>query len=163
MLERPCVSSGREMWIEDAIMPNPIRYLLGRLRGAVGNRRRAPRYDARLSFSVSVLDDDAPHENTRPPLTLVGRTRNMSDTGFALIVPSLRLGTNKLDGGNSTLRLMLDLPTGTVEIHVVPVRSHQLGENDKDVGYFIGAKITHLSDGARARLVKFLRGLRSPR
>lgn len=143
-------------------MPNPIRYLLGRLRGAVSDRRRAPRYDARLSFSVSVLGDDASHENTRPPLTLVGRTRNLSDTGFALIVPSLRLGTKKLDDGDSTLRLMLDLPTGTVEIHTVPVRSHQLGENDKDVGYFIGAKITHLSDDTRARLVKFLRGLRSP-
>src|SRR5436305_423917 len=143
-------------------MPNPIRYLLGRLRGVVGDRRRASRYDARLSFSVSVLDGDAGHENTRPPRTLVGRTRNLSDTGLALVVPSLRLGTNKLDDGNSTLRLMLDLPSGTVEIHVVPVRSHQLGENDKDVGYFIGARITHLSDDARARLAKFLRGLRSP-
>ena len=150
------------MWVEDAIMPNPIRYLLGRLRGAVSDRRRAPRYDVRLSFSVSILDDDARHENARPPLTLVGRTRNLSDTGFALVVPSLRLGTNKLDDGNSTLRLMLDLPTGTVEVHLVPVRSHQLGENDKDVGYFIGAKITHLSDDASARLLKFLRGLRSP-
>src|SRR5438046_10398155 len=125
-------------------MPNPIRYFLGRLRGAVSDRRRSPRYDARLSFSISVLDGDADHENTRAPRTLVGRTRNLSDTGFALIVPSLRLGTNKLDDENSTLRLMLDLPTGTVEIHVVPVRSQQLSENDGDAGYFIGAKITHM-------------------
>jgi hypothetical protein len=143
-------------------MPNPIRYLLGRLRASVGNRRRAPRYDARLSFSVSIVDDEAGRENKLPPQTLVGRTRNLSDTGFALIVPSLRLGTNKLDEGNSTLRLMLDLPTGTVEIHVVPVRSHSLSENDKDTGYIIGAKITYQSDDARTRLVKFLRGLRSP-
>jgi hypothetical protein len=143
-------------------MSNPILYLLGRLRGAVSDRRRAPRYDARLSFSVSVLDNDTRHENTRPPLTLVGRTRNLSDTGLALIVPSLRLGTNKLDDGDCILRLMLDLPTGTVEVHMMPVRSHHLSENDKDVGYFIGARITHLSDDARARLVKFLRGLRSP-
>ncbi|PYS79031.1 MAG: hypothetical protein DMF67_02245 [Acidobacteria bacterium] len=144
-------------------MPNPIRYLLGRLRGAVGNRRRAPRYDARLSFSVSIVDEEAGSENTRPPQTLVGRTRNLSDTGFALVVPSLWLGTNKLNDGNSTLRLMLDLPTGTAEIHIVPVRSHQLGEKDMDSGYLIGAKITHVSDDARARLTKFLRSLRSPR
>ena len=98
----------------------------------------------------------------RPPQTLVGRTRNLSDTGLALVVPSLRLGTNKLNDENSTLRLMLDLPTGTAEIHVEPVRSHQLGENDSDTGYLVGVKIIHLSEDSRARLTKFLRGLRSP-
>jgi hypothetical protein len=144
------------------MMSNPIRYLLGRIRGTVGNRRRATRYEARISFSVSVLDEGAGQENAQPPRTLVGHTHNLSETGFALIVPSLRLGASRLDDGNVTLRLMLDLPTETVEIHVVPVRSHPLGANDKNTGYFIGAKITQLSDGASARLVKFLRGLRSP-
>jgi len=144
------------------MMSNPIRYLLGRLRGAVSDRRRSQRYDARLSFSVSVLGEDAGHDDARPPRTLVGSTRNVSDTGFALVVPSLRLGTNKLDDENSNLRLMVDLPTGPLEVHVVPVRSHKFGDNDKDVGYFIGVRITHLSDEARARLMKFLRGLRSP-
>jgi hypothetical protein len=144
-------------------MPNPIRYLLSRLRGSVGNRRRAPRYDARLSFSVSIVDEEAEYENARPPQTLVGHTHNLSETGLALVVPSLRLGTNKLNDGNSTLRLMLDLPTGTAEIHVVSVRSYQLGEKDMDSGYLIGARITHASDDAHARLAKFLRSLRSPR
>jgi hypothetical protein len=143
-------------------MPNPIRYLLGRFRGSVGNRRRATRYNARLSFSVSLVNEEAGRENTRPPQTLVGRTSNLSETGLALIVPSLRLGTNKLNDGNSTLRLMLDLPTGTAEMHVVPVRSHQLGEKDTDSGHLIGVQITHLSDDARAQLTKFLRSLRSP-
>jgi hypothetical protein len=41
----------------------------------------------------------------------------------------------------------------------VPVRNYQLGEKDKDSGYFIGAKITHMSDDARARFTGFLRGL----
>jgi hypothetical protein len=144
-------------------MPNLIRYLLGRWRGSVGNRRRAPRFDARLSFSVSILVEKAGRENTRPPPTLVGRTRNLSETGFALVVPSLWLGTNKLNNVDYTLRVMLDLPAGTTEFHVVPVRSYQLAEKDSDSGHFIGAKITHLSDDARARLTKFLRGLRSPR
>ena len=143
-------------------MQNPIRYLLGRLRGSVGNRRRAPRYDARLSFSVSIVNEGDGDKNTRPPQTLVGRTRNLSETGFALVVPSLWLGTNKLNEGKSTLRLMLNLPTGTAEVHVVPVRSHQLGEKDTDSGHLIGVKITHMSEDARARLTKFLRGLRSP-
>lgn len=143
-------------------MPNPIRRLLGRIRGTVSNRRRALRYNARLSFSVSIVDGEAGRESARPPQTLVGRTRNVSETGLALVVPSLRLGTHKLNDGNSTLRLMLDLPTGTAEIHVAPVRSQQLDEKDTDTGHLIGVKITHLSDDARARLTKYLRGLRSP-
>ena len=147
-------------------MPNLIRSLLGRLRGAVSDRRRAPRYDARLFFSVSILDESAGHEGARPPQTLVGRTRNLSETGLALIVPSLSLGTGHLNDGNSTLRLMLDLPKGklreSIEIHAVPVRSYQLGEKEKDSGYFIGARITYMSDDARARFTGFLRNLRSP-
>ena len=150
------------MWFVDTVMPNLIRYLLGRFRGSVGNRRRAPRYDARRSFSVSIVDEGAGLEDTRPQHPLVGHTRNLSETGLALIVPSLRLGTNKLNDENRTLRLMLDLPTGTAEIHVVPVRSLQLGEEDPDSGYVIGVRIIHLSDDARARLTKFLRSLRSP-
>lgn len=144
------------------MMSNPIRYLLGRLRGTVGNRRRAPRYNARISFSVAVLDDGAGHADARPTRTLVGHTRNLSETGFALIVPSLRLGAGRLDDPGATLRIMLDLPSKTVEIHVAPVRSYQLGEDDKEKGYFIGAKITQLGDDARAGLTKYLRSLRSP-
>jgi hypothetical protein len=143
-------------------MPNPIRYLLGRLRGAVDDRRRAPRYNVRVSFSISILDDKAEYGNTRPPLTLVGRTRNVSASGLALTVPSLNLGTRQLNDENSTLRLILDLQGERVEVIVTPVRSHPLDGADKDSGYFIGARITHMSDAALARYTGFLRSLRSP-
>jgi hypothetical protein len=143
-------------------MPNPIRYLLGRLRGAVDDRRRAPRYNVRVSFSISILDETADDKNRQPPLTLVGRTRNVSASGLALIVPSLSLGTGHLDDGNSTLQLILDLPGGRVEVQVTPVRSHPLDGADGEGGYFIGVKITHLSEDALARYTGFLRKLRSP-
>jgi hypothetical protein len=149
--------------VEDTIMQNLIRYLSGRLRGAVSDRRRAPRYEARLFFSVSILDENSGNGGTRQLPTLVGRTRDVSETGFALIVPSLSLGTGHLNDGNSTLLLNLDLPAGRIETHVVPVRSYQLGEKEKDFGFFVGAKITYMSVDARARYTGFLRGLRSPR
>ncbi|MFL6337278.1 MAG: PilZ domain-containing protein [Pyrinomonadaceae bacterium] len=144
----------------------PIRNLLGRLRGTVGNRRRAPRYDARINFSAALLDGAAGREGAQPPQprTLVGHTRNLSETGLGLIVPSLRLGTSRLDKVDVvTLRLMLDPSRGPVEIQVAPVRSYPLGADDKETGYFIGVMITQLSDDARAQLVKYLRGLPSPR
>jgi hypothetical protein len=143
-------------------MANPIRYLLGRLRGAVDNRRRAPRYNVRVSFSVSILDGKADDAKTRAPLTLVGRTRNVSESGLAIVVPSLNLGTGHLDDKDSTLRLLLDLPGERVEVQVNPVRSYPLDGADRDGGYFIGAKITHMSDASLARYTGFLRGLRSP-
>lgn len=143
------------------MMVNLIRSLVGRLRGAVSDRRRAPRYNARCSFSISILDDTAAPPST-PPLTLVGHTRNVSESGLALILPSLSLGTGHLNDVNSTLRLMLDLPAGRVEIHVTPVRSHPLDKQDRDHGHFIATKITHLSDDALAHYTRFLRGLRSP-
>jgi hypothetical protein len=147
---------------EGKIMANLIRYLLGRLRGAVDDRRRAPRYNVRVSFSVSILDEKADSTNTRPPLTLVGRTRNVSESGLALVVPSLNLGIGHLDDRNSTLRLVLDLPDGRAEVHVTPARSYPLDGADRDGGYFIGAKITRMSDATLARYTGFLRGLRSP-
>ena len=144
-------------------MLSAIRHLLGRLRGSISDRRRAPRYEARLFFSVSIVDEAADRENARPSQTLVGRTRNVSETGFGLIVPSLWLGAHKLNEENATLRLMLNLPDAIepVEVQVVPVRSFQLGEGDKESGYFIGAQITHLSDEARAPFTKLLRSLSS--
>lgn len=161
--DRPvCKLAVEGVWAEATTMPNLIRYLLGRLRGAVSDRRRAPRYDARLFFSVSIIDQKANNEGARPPQTLVGRTRNLSETGVGLVVPSLSLGTGHLNDENSTLRLTLDLPAGKVEVQVVPVRSHQLDEGDKESGYFIGARITHMSDEARAGFTAYLRGLRSP-
>ncbi|MCA1634770.1 MAG: PilZ domain-containing protein [Acidobacteria bacterium] len=146
---------------EDTIMPNPIRYLLGRLRGAVDDRRRASRYNARVSFSISILEVEAVDINTRPPLTLVGRTRNVSESGLGLVVPSLNLGTGHLNDGDSALRLLLDLSGERIEIHVIPVRSYPLDESERDAGFFIGVKITHMSDAAHARYTGFLRSLRS--
>ncbi len=140
-------------------MPNSIRSLIGRLRGAVIDRRRAPRYNVRLFFSVSILDEKASNDGGQPSQTLVGRTRIMSESGFALIVPSLRIGTAYLHDNSATLRLMLDLPKEKTEIYVSPVRSFELDEKDPDSGYFIGAKITHMSDEARSRYMKFLRTL----
>jgi len=145
------------------MMPNPIRYLLGLFRGKPRERRRAPRYDARHQFSVSLIGKADGPEDVQKPQTLVGHTRNVSETGFALVVPSLRLGTRKLDDREATLRIMLDLPSETVEIHAAPVRSYQLPEDDKDKGwYFIAARITQLSDDARAQFTKYLRSLRAP-
>jgi len=140
-----------------------IRTLLGRLRGAVSDRRWAPRLDARLFFSVLLLEEKPSNSGVGPMQPLVGRTRNLSESGVALIVPSLRIGTGYLNEENATLRLMLDLPTKRIELHVAPVRSYQLDEHEREQGYFIGAKITYISDDDFSRYKEYLRKLGAPR
>ena len=144
-------------------MQNFIRTLAGRLRGVVSDRRRAPRIEARLFFSISPLEGNSSNSGVGPPQTLVGRTSNISESGFALILPSLRLGTTYLNDEHSTLRLILDLPTQRIEFHIVPARSYQLGANDKEQGYFIGAKIIYVSDDDFSRYKEYLRKLGAPR
>ena len=141
-------------------MQNMIRTLVGRLRGAVSDRRRAPRLETRLFFSILLLEEKTDNIVTEPPQTLVGHTRNISESGLALIVPSVRIGLGYLNEENSTLRIMLDLPTRRIEIHVVPVRSYQLGEDDKEQGHFIGAKIIHIGENDFIAYREYLRTLR---
>jgi c-di-GMP-binding flagellar brake protein YcgR len=129
--------------------------MLNRLRKIVANRRRARRYRVqrrvRLVFSLTVVGDDA---RTRV-MPVEGYTRDVSDGGLALIVPSLRVGEAFLTDSSCRLRIvLLDLPTGEIEIEAMPVRYEELAAGD---GHLIGVKITRISDGDRSRLVQYLR------
>jgi hypothetical protein len=56
-------------------------------------------------------------------MPLQGYTRDISESGLAIIVPSLRLGSLYLTAAAAKLRIViLDLPTGEVEIEASPVR-----------------------------------------
>ena len=128
--------------------------MLKRLRHYIGDRRKAARYSAqrkaRLVFSITALDDDA---RTRA-MPVEGFTRDISETGLALVVPSIRVGNTYLTNAECKLRIvLLNLPTGEVEIEATPVRYEDLGEGR---GHLIGARITRISDDNRARLIQYL-------
>jgi hypothetical protein len=138
-------------------MPSPLLPIFNRVRKFVGDRRRATRSqlkrNARLLFSVSPLNT----EGVRM-LPLEGFTRDVSETGLALIVNSLHIGDTYLMDESCELRIvLLDLPTGEVEIHAAPVRYEQLDENAPGGGHLIGVRITHMNDRHRARFVEYLR------
>ena len=131
--------------------------MLNRLRRLIGDRREAPRCQAqrkaRLVFSVTVLEGGA-RERTMP---VEGYTRDISESGLALIVPSLRLGSTYLTNSDCRLRIvLLNLPVGEVEIEATPVRYEDLGEEG---GHLIGVRITKIKDSDRARLVEYLKTL----
>jgi hypothetical protein len=135
-------------------MPELIRSIAGRLRELVGNRRRAPRYQTHLevglalSVSMSVAKTGARVEGQ--PLRLSGYTRDISASGLALIMPTIRIGGQYITGENRTLQIVLKLPTGQIELQATPVRYSPLDEEGADTGYLIGVQITGMSDKDRA-------------
>lgn len=131
------------------------------MREIVADRRQAARFKAqrhaRLLFNVSVISDDKDETRTQT-IPLVGFTRDISESGLALIVPSLRAGDRYLVDEGCTLRVvLLDLPSGEVEIFATPVRYRELDEPGS--GHLIGVQITRMSEHDRERLLQFLKTL----
>ena len=139
-------------------MPELVRSIIARLRGAVGNRRRARRYHARISVSVSLLGVKQVAESAiaRRPPKIEGYTRDLSSTGLGLIVPTIRVGEYYLTGEGRRLLLTLEHAAGPISMQVTPVRYEQLDEGGTETGYIIGAHITEMSDDDRARFNAFL-------
>ena len=125
--------------------------------------RHAAQLDARLFFQLSAREPAATNDNAiRTPRTLrlVGRTRNISETGIAFIVPTLRIGDEFANVIGSRLLIRLYLPAGHVEIHATPVRYEQLSQSSSERGYLIGVRITEMTDNEWVRMVEYIRTLR---
>jgi hypothetical protein len=135
-------------------MLESVRHTLTRLRNFVADRRECPRRKAqrkaRLLFNVSLVG-----KGGSSLVPLEGHTRDISESGLALVVPSLRLSDNLLLDKDCTLRIvLLDVPSGQVEIHAEPVRYEQL--EGPEGGYLIGVRITRMRDGDRCRFLQYL-------
>jgi hypothetical protein len=142
-------------------MPERTRSIVGRLRRFIGDRRRAKRVEARLDFTL--LPEALWHRNGRSfDRALAGYTLDISSTGFALIVPAIRIEEHYLVGQDPKLRLKLNLPLGPVEMEIVPVRYESLEDDEADRGYLIGAKIVEIEDDARARFDHLVESLLNP-
>ncbi len=137
-------------------MPELIRSIAGRLRAYVGNRRVAPRYATHLEVGLA-LNVTLPGSKTDgTPLRLAGYTRDISASGLALVVPSIRVGGQYVTGENRRLRIMLKLPTGQIEILATPVRYSPLDDDAVDTGYLVGVQIVSMNDEDRARFNAYL-------
>ena len=135
-------------------MLESVRNTLTLLRDFFADRRQFPRRraqrKARLLFNVSLME-----KGGSSLVPLEGHTCDLSEGGLALVVPSLRLGDNFLTDEDCTLRIvLLDVPSGRVEIHGEPVRYQQLG--GPEGGHLIGVRITRMSDSDRYRYLQYL-------
>ena len=85
-----------------------------------------------------------------------GHTLDLSPNGISLIIPKITLGEHHLVGENRSLNVKLDLPDGSVEMQVMPIRYESLEEHETESGYLIGAKIVGMADQDRAKFAEYV-------
>ena len=147
-------------------MSTLINSLAGRLRGLVGDRRRAPRRGARaharLPFTVVLLDgqEEAP-TNFAGGKSLAGHTRDLSETGLTLLLPVVRIGDGYLTDTERHLGIRLALPGGPVSMLAASVRFEHLDMLEDGYGYLVGVRIVRMRDDERASYYAYLRTLAS--
>lgn len=137
------------------------RQIVARLRRFIGNRRKLKRVRTRLTFSLALADPRLSQNGFRKLPRLSGHTLDLSRTGIALIVPAIRIGEHYLAGNDRKLQVKLELPSGPVEMNVIPVRYESLEEHEEEDGYLIGARISEMNEVDRSRFDAYIAALLS--
>jgi hypothetical protein len=132
-------------------MPELMRSIVARLHRFIGDRRRAPRHRLHVPFKLSLVGGKPNIDGAQRLPMLEGYTRDVSESGLALILPTIRIGEHYLMGEGRTLRITLEFPTGPLQLDAVPVRYERLEENETEKGYLVGVQITEITDHDRAR------------
>jgi len=141
--------------------------VLSRLEASVRSlfveRRRFVRRKASLAVSLPV-GVCVPNENLDPeaeeyPNPIQGRTRDLSETGLSLFLPTLWLGREQIGVSNFPLRLVLSLPGGVAVVQAIVVRAEEVEDAEGGGGYVVGARIRKMSEPDRKRYEALLRSL----
>lgn len=137
-------------------MAEIARSIVSRLRQYLGDRRDLKRKRVRLPFCLSLSSPARSLNGTRRVSSMDGHTLDLSETGLSLIIPKITLGEHHLVGENRSLNVKLELPTGPIEMQVMPVRYESLEEHETETGYLIGARIVGMPDEDRAKLEEYV-------
>ena len=132
------------------------RTVVSRLRKFVGDRRRTKRQRVRLALSISIASPAKSITGSRRTVSMDGHTYDLSANGVAFVVPAITLGEHHLVGENRSLKVQLELPSGPVEMQVLPVRYERLEEHKSETGYLIAVKIVGMLEEDRARYGEYV-------
>lgn len=137
--------------------------IAGRLYSLLADHIYVRQSRMRLPVTVSLLDSKTGDVSAQYPLfkgqvsdslAMSGYLHDISKSDLSLIVPSVHFGNHYLiDCSNYTLRIMVELPNGAVNIQAAPVRFNKLD----DSRYFIGARIMKMTDADQRRLVQYIK------
>lgn len=112
------------------------------------DRRASPRFEECLPYAAALTFSGSPSGRAGDAPRIVGHTRDMSEGGLALIVPSLTFAYRHLLSPDFKLRLTLELPSGPVELEGMPTHDRPLGDSDADMHYMLSGELDAIG-GAR--------------
>lgn len=136
-----------------------IRSLESNFRNFVRSLRQAPRFGPRLQFTLTMLEQQSNASGMRPAVKLTGYTRNISETGMALVVPAIRKGDHHLAARNRRLLIVLELPAGPIRLQAAPIRYERLSRSAGEAGYLIGVRVVSMTDEDKLRFLRYLHRL----
>lgn len=137
-----------------------LRKLISKFDKSITERNIAQRHKYEVPITVSF----EPVRKTRglnlpvqKPL-IRGETKDLSKTGIAFIVSSIRFNEDYLVGDGRCLDVELKLPNGKVEMQIVGQRYEQFGDKyNSGIKFLIGAKIVQMSEADKELYEEFLR------
>lgn len=135
-----------------------IRRLISKFNRSLAERMVAERCKHSVPIKVWFEPDKTVGKSKLPieKLTVHGETKDLSNSGIAFIVSSIRIKENYLVGEGCTLNVEIDLPTGKVQMQVIGRRYEQVGEHVSTARYLIGAEISNINGESREAYEHFL-------
>ena len=122
-----------------------------------GDRRQAPRCKVKLRVTLRCNPVSTTVVNATAS-ELIGETRDLSEIGLAVRVPSNHIDHRYLNVVGSLVHLTLDLPAGPAQMLVTPRWCEKLSEEDVE-SYLIGLRITKMRDEDWVALVRYVHQL----
>ncbi len=135
-----------------------IRKLLNKVAASISGRLSG----RRIKFSAPIKITIYPEISTgslRPikfaSLSTSGETYDLSKSGIAFIVSSIRLKEYYLVGEGRRLHAEIDLPKRKVKMELLGVRYEQIDIHDSATKYLVGARIVNMSTEDREAYEEF--------
>lgn len=140
------------------MVPGMIRELITKLNRSLSERmvssRRRHTAPIKVWFEPDLKTDKA-HEEAHAAC-IYGETSDISRTGIAFIVPSIRIKEKYLVGQQRNLNIEIDLPTGKVHMTAIGCRYEKVGIHMSAERFFVGAQILSLSGTDKENYETFL-------
>ena len=135
-----------------------LRNLIAKLNKSLSSRVVSARHKREVAIKLSFEPTGKTGRlDTTKNLFITGETADLSGSGIAFTVASIRIKENYLVGEGRVLNAELDLPNGKVSMKIVGQRYELVGEHLSTERYLVGAKITHISDENRAAYEEFIK------
>lgn len=136
-----------------------IRELVTKLSGLMERNSHSIRKkcDAPIRVSFEPVYTTGNLHTTMEGLSISGEAADVSKTGIAFIVASIRLKEFYLVGQDRKLNLELDLPEGKVRMKVIGRRYIKIGQHLTDERFFVGAEIVEMTAENRQIYDEYLR------